>query len=100
LDKVKRDLDRARVELDNASQLIRNLRIEIDTEKRTNEELRGKGEKQKDKSSTEGKEEREALKASLNLEIDQIKKESRDLQDKFKREIEELKGTIVLKETI
>lgn len=80
LDKVKRDLDRARVEQENASQLIRNLRGEIAAEKRANEELRGKGEKQKDKSSSEGKEEREALKASLNLEIENIKKDNRDLQ--------------------
>lgn len=36
LDKAKRDLDRARLEQETTNQLIRNLRGEIETEKRVN----------------------------------------------------------------
>ena len=52
------------------------------------------------KSTSQGQEEREALKEAFTKELETLKQENREASERFKREINELKGAITMKEVI
>lgn len=100
LENKTNDFDKLQLEFSQVNQQIRALKAEVDNEKKNNQDLRQKREELRTKSTSQGQEERESLKESYIKEIETLKQESRDTSEKFKREINELKGIISMKEVI
>lgn len=100
LERARRELERTRADHDQALLNNRALRAELDAEKKASEEVRTKKEELRSQTTSQGQEEREALRESFTREVETLRQQNRDQQEKLKREVGELRSTIVLKETI
>lgn len=87
LENKANDFDRLELELTQSNQQVKALKADVDNEKKNNQDLRQKREELRTKSTSQGQEERENLKETHSREIEVLKQESRELTEKFKREI-------------
>lgn len=97
-DRTLHQLDRTSLLQEQTAQQARTLRAELEAEKRERETQTAKKEELRSKTTSQGQEEREALKEGFARELETLKKEHRDALDKLKRENSELRNTIALKE--
>ena len=97
-DRLQRDHERATLLQEQTDQQLRAARGELEAEKREREQQTAKKEELRSKTTSQGQEEREALKESFARELDAVKKEHRDVLEKLKRETVELRNTIAHKE--
>jgi len=62
-----------KVDHGQANQQIKNLRAEVDAERKNTEDIRKGREELRSKTTSQGQEERESLKEAFNKEIDTLK---------------------------